>query len=1345
MSRVWLFSIGLAALTVARSAGRLDAQEKAPPPSQAVRGRIAAPLSRPLPLPQFLRVTDPNSGGLEVALQLLGQYADQPIPLYPDRIRGPALHYVAQFLLQQPAATRYALLKDWTLPTPDRPTVRLLAGFSAPDHAPDVFRSLAVWNRAQPDGQPRPEAPGGAAAPAALQAPSVGRTPRNAPFAPCVSSAELLIDAAREAGKLDDLAAALEGLVTASMEKAQPLSLLVELARGRAARVEPQIRQKLANYTMPEAGQPNLRTPIAWDDYLIARACLGDPRLRPVGEQLLRQLTTHAFRIVDNQWIARLHHDLVASAANANAAAGVAPGQDPGMALWHPAVQVTALMRLHGAVEPFWFAHEDHVVHVAGPETDLLYFDYPLAGDFEFSVEAFNGGWAEGNAGFGGLAFEAQHGGLPTRIWPMGRHEELRLPDPLEIRDEFNRLTLQVRTDRVRCLVNGHLVYETTDPSPISPWLSLFANHSFHTFFRNASLTGQPRILSEVPLSRGDRLEGWIASYYGESQPPHLTLGQAANPGAAVAAPLETRAYSWLAREGVISGGLVNPPPAPWSQSRLYYHRPLRNGESIRCEFYYEQGKTEVHPALDRLAFLLDPQGVRLHWMTDMSGPVDPWSGLADHNVVDDLTARRGPDTLPLKPGDWNTLRLSVAADVVTLELNGVEVFQRPLESSNDRLFGFYHRAGESSVQVRNIVLSGNWPKQLSTDQMANLFVRAPEKPSVATRRARHALIDERYLVSNWENIQRRARRLPPAERYAVLRNWVLPGPDHPTFRFMGGFAPTNPPPEVTAAASASAQAASGASARRVNRRSEMTAPVLDLLAVAAELGKLGELANQTLAVETASDFDHRSKLALLTLLTAAQKKEDAAEGYLQNLRLMIERPLPERRGYYRWPELVVAEQLLHLPRFRADVADLLEVLVAEIQKQGIEWDWERRLRPLRDEARYLALPAAESLPFGSPPPLKQWSPVTHGTNQSHGKGFPMPHWGVADREVHHYCGHERDYLYFNVPLRGNFEVNCQLTSFGWRESQLSYAGTFVGVRSNCRAFELSHYGRNEPDGVINPPLAAPGEWYDFRLVIQDRTYTAILNGRPIHMHMLPAGPDPWLAIHSHLNFSSGCRNLTITGNPVVPASLQISELPDLTGWLTYFTGETVTGPNADWRKEGEEIVGQRIEGIAGSRRQSLLRYHRPLLEDGEITYEFDYEPGQVDVHPALDRLTFLFDPQGVRIHWLTDGLFDRTGIPHDNVADEPVIRRGPKTLPLKVHDWNKVKLSLRGDIVTLALNGVEVCQRPLEPTNQRDFGLFHYSDATAVRVRNITYRGDWPRQVPPVAKQELAPVQASP
>ncbi|TXT22599.1 MAG: hypothetical protein FD138_3391 [Planctomycetota bacterium] len=195
---------------------------------------------------------------------------------------------------------------------------------------------------------------------------------------------------------------------------------------------------------------------------------------------------------------------------------------------------------------------------------------------------------------------------------------------------------------------------------------------------------------------------------------------------------------------------------------------------------------------------------------------------------------------------------------------------------------------------------------------------------------------------------------------------------------------------------------------------------------------------------------------------------------------------------------------------------------------------------------------------------------------------------------------------------------------------------------------------------------------------------------------------------------------------------------------------------------------------------ENILRYHRPMLEDGEISYEFFYDPntklmvddpnrrefvngvmrnaqrtvkGQTLVHPALDRLVCLIEPDGVKIHWLTDGKFDRTGLLPSNVAaslrdadstgsrtrTESASRSDAATLPLKPREWNAVKFAVKGDTLMVTLNFEPIFTHAIEPTNLRHFGLFHYANESSVRVRNIRYRGDWPKSLPPVEQQELA------
>jgi hypothetical protein len=384
------------------------------------------------------------------------------------------------------------------------------------------------------------------------------------------------------------------------------------------------------------------------------------------------------------------------------------------------------------------------------------------------------------------------------------------------------------------------------------------------------------------------------------------------------------------------------------------------------------------------------------------------------------------------------------------------------------------------------------------------------------------------------------------------------------------------------------------------------------------------------------------------------------------------------------------------------------------------------------------------------------WVAATLGTAETRGRGQQWPTWTYRDGTWTHTPGHSTDMLFLATPIQGNFEVNCELSGFGWREARLSYGGTTIGLHYNCKSYEIQRYGRSiEANGSIDPPLKDVGDFYPFRLVVKDGRMTTFIQGRQVDDRAISSESDPWLAIYAAGSLTASVKNLKITGSPTFPDSIPLSVASDLVGWLGDYYGEATTGEDAVWQKRGAEITARKLrsesiagtpsrngndtsklaETVVGSKHESLLRHARPMAEDGEISYEFYFEPGKTIVHPALDRLAFLLDPDGVKIHRITDGAHDRTGLDPGNASDEPATRRGPAKLPLKAKDWNKMTVAIQGDELKLTLNGEVVLVRPIEPTNQRDFGFFAYLDEADARVRNVVSRGNWPKTLPPEVK----------
>src|SRR5262249_25816674 len=134
-------------------------------------------------------------------------------------------------------------------------------------------------------------------------------------------------------------------------------------------------------------------------------------------------------------------------------------------------------------------------------------------------------------------------------------------------------------------------------------------------------------------------------------------------------------------------------------------------------------------------------------------------------------------------------------------------------------------------------------------------------------------LIGEPFFSRNASPVLTRTRTLPPAERYAKLAAWVMPGPDRTTFQLAGAFTPTDPPPPVAKVPPAR---------KRVMTGGELEAPALELVAVAKELNKLDELAAKVEAAD--ANADARGRLALLVLVRSAQRRYTEAAKALKEL-----------------------------------------------------------------------------------------------------------------------------------------------------------------------------------------------------------------------------------------------------------------------------------------------------------------------------------------------------------------------------------------------------------------------------------------------------------------------------
>lgn len=589
-------------------------------------------------------------------------------------------------------------------------------------------------------------------------------------------------------------------------------------------------------------------------------------------------------------------------------------------------------------------------------------------------------------------------------------------------------------------------------------------------------------------------------------------------------------------------------------------------------------------------------------------------------------------------------------------------------------------------------------------------------------------LFGERIVATNVHAVRTQAAALPADQRFEFLRDAIMPATEAGTIHMGGEFSQTDPVPVLPGAEAA----ASG----------EIVSPVFDLLDAAQEVGRLDELLARVMSLpESADEYQRRAQCSLRLLVLLEMGDRDAAKAAADNLFSLVADSTSTSLADM-WPETLAVYRAVRSHRADRMISDLLTTIAMRPSHvPGAELGlWQAHLSALTQTL--LARISDTGLqPLEGLQQAELWHPVSRAVSRSRGVGYPQAVWMGTDRELRHISGHQLDALLYRSPLRGNYEVEADL--YGSGITQFMVAGRILGMSAAGQGIVVGSFQNGTDIQPVEPHWGISNPWVRYRAVVRDGTLTISLDGRPVHTESLPAHHAPWIGVHTVAHGSARIRDIRITGNPEVPAAVTLSEAAGLQGWVSYYD-ETINDLEGDWRWEADtqsgtgQIIAGRKNSLDGSYPESLLRYQRPLLEDGSVTYEFFFVPGRTEAHPALDRLGFLLRPDGVQEHWITDGQYDTSSIGPENAFERPECRRGPVRLPLRSEAWNRLEVSLVGERTQLKLNGVLVYERDLEPANRRTFGLFRYADRD-LRVRSVVMRGDWPMTIPPTADQPYA------
>ncbi len=234
----------------------------------------------------------------------------------------------------------------------------------------------------------------------------------------------------------------------------------------------------------------------------------------------------------------------------------------------------------------------------------------------------------------------------------------------------------------------------------------------------------------------------------------------------------------------------------------------------------------------------------------------------------------------------------------------------------------------------------------------------------------------------------------------------------------------------------------------------------------------------------------------------------------------------------------------------------------------------------------------------------------------------------------------------------------------------------------------------------------------DFRIVVDGNEVTTYTNGVKVHQKYFDAPIDPWLVLQADYPwFFTSIESLEIRGSPEILSEIDLINLAEGGGWRASYFEENAAGPtliSPYYDIANGEINGAIRSDVSAKNVESLIQYSRPMLEDGEIEYEFYYVPDRTLVHPAIGRQAIILQQDKAVLHPLTEGRFETN---EDSTTITQEIDQS-KNIRLREKDWNHVLLRIVGDRLTLLLNGEEVATINIaEPKNERFFGLFRYAD----------------------------------
>ena len=1183
-----------------------------------------------------------------------------------------------------PAGKRYDSLKDWTLPKPDRRTVRFVSTWSTA-----AGKELADFYD-----------------PAIRDAPNASLPGLNSNFLD-------LIDAAVAAGKMDDLQASVDAMDAEKHPEAEVLKVCLAIQAGDKSAVD-KVKAYLEGHAERSKKENQNRyyssgRPLEWCDYMIYRLFV---QKFPAQVSIFEDHRKRIFDFDSNHAARTARRDYEIARAKV-LGSSLQPGTTEPLLHW------TSLRPSNVARKPWTVVDDNGFTQLSARSTEVFWLNYPLAGNFKFSCEALAVGGP--GASFGGVKV----GAMSTtnnllEVSGVGGRDQIMRRTGIRVKpSRFNKLSIEVVDGKATYSLNDKLVYEE-ELTGTYPWLFLHANSNDYVSWRNPVFEGQPEIAKEIPLVMGNRMEGWISweelqfDFRVDAEPKPKKKDEEKKDEKPKPKPEE---MAWHAKDGVLYGK-ANKDAKKDADSLISYARPLADGEQFAYEFFHEPGKKMANPTIGKVVVQLD-DGQKVQELYAGDSELNEGSTIA--NIMDSPHAI---DPVKLVAGDWNQVVLRVKDGNAEVDVNGTPVWRRPVAKLR-KLYPGIQKFKTQSAEVRGLVLKGNWPTEFPTALATNSFESNRKLEDVDRNLIAEVIGDRLNGVELTAFYDKDRADESAADRYAKLRDWVLPGPGH----------------DVRLQHQA------------VDGDLSMNCPAWEMISLAKETGKLDELTeaiNKLDVPQKKTAAKYRTIAALKSLLAIANDDDEAAllqmkEIYTSVADLEAEAKKNKTQANYDRTALFV-------PAWFASERTGLSGVAASFGKK------------CRGSEQQQVFAKVERVASSSPgQELAQWDVVPSVAMNKDREGSHLGRWRkVADGLLDRLPGRTNTPLYFQSPLQGKFEITADVSRRGGNQVWLDYGGYAVIPQTKDHSQRVAAPGASTQKSKKKVPRLHSVVRY--RIAVDGNNVETYVNDVRVSRHEFKHAPRPWFMLSTNSVSSRPIlQNVRITGQPEIPTEIDLLA-PDKPMWdigrfkekqpsnqhnrygglaSHAFVSHGVRYGNHGqpvqvdpWvLKDGEVTAGSLTEDFQPVviYEEKWAPYSRPMLEDGEFEFEMFADAKKKKLcHLAIGRTALLLKEDGVWRHEINAGSDDEA------VADQKI--EGSKAVDLKDGDWNKILLQLVGDKATLLVNDTEVATIDVEVAKEFRFpGLFRFADISNAQIRGAKLRGNWPTSLPAVDQQELA------